>query len=250
MNTIATSAFSNRLWKVGLLLFGLGFLGILSLLTVDLPLQNLPSAVQDRFTPIQLKLLVLINPTIFLLVAVLVGTNLYQKTTLQLWSVFSYSWLKDGVLPGIVAGLSILVVAAVFKPVIPRELLQLSEANQLGILPRFLYGGITEEILLRFGLMTLCVWLITVVVGYRTTVGYWLSISVAAVLFGAGHLPALYGLIKSPSSLLTLYIIVGNSVAGLVFGWVYWRKSLGMSMVAHAMAHVILLISEFISRAI
>ncbi|ADB38187.1 CPBP family intramembrane glutamic endopeptidase [Spirosoma linguale] len=246
MDIVVTPALTNQRWKVGLLLFGLGFIGVLSLLTADLPLQNLPSAVLKQFTPVQLKLLLLINPTIFLLVAVLIGTNLYQKTTLQLWSSLSSSWLREGVLPGVVAGLSILVVAAVFKSVIPLELLQLGEANQLGVLSRFLYGGITEEILLRFGLMTLLVWLITVVIGYRTSIGYWLAIGMAALLFGAGHLPALYGVIKNPSPLLTLYIIVGNSVAGLLFGWVYWRKNLGMAMVAHAMAHVVLLASEII----
>ena len=250
MDAIATHTVTKQRWKVGLCLFGLGFMGILSLLAADLPLQNLPPALHDRFTPVQLKLLVLINPTLLLLVTVLVGTTLYPKTTLRLWWPRSPSWRNDGVVPGVVAGLSILLVTAGFNLVIPQELRHLGEANQLGILPRFLYGGITEEILLRFGLMTLFVWLITGVMGYRRPIGYWVAISLAAVLFGAGHLPALYGLVKNPSASLTLYIIIGNSVGGLVFGWVYWRKSLGMAMVAHAMAHVVLLASEWLSRLI
>jgi hypothetical protein len=36
---------------------------------------------------------------------------------------------------------------------------KLSQSLQLTLAARFLYGGITEEILLRFGLMTLIVWL-------------------------------------------------------------------------------------------
>ncbi len=246
MNTTLANFRGTSRWKIGLILFGAGFLGILSLLLTDLPTQNLPKVVTQQFTTTQLKLLVLVNPIIFLLIAVGIGTVLYQKTTLQIVPTSPPAILWDAILPGLLAGLLIVGVAAVFKQLIPQEFSQLNQANELGLIPRFLYGGITEEILLRFGLMTLFAWLLTKVMGDKGSLGYWIAISLAALLFGAGHLPALHLIIPSPSTWLKVYIIMGNTVAGLVFGWVYWRKSLVMAMLAHATAHVVLLTSEFI----
>ncbi|UFH55077.1 CPBP family intramembrane glutamic endopeptidase [Spirosoma sp. KNUC1025] len=241
--------------KTGLTLWALGLVGIASLLTTTFPLTNLPKVVLEKFTPEQLQLLMLVNPTLFLIIAVVVGSLLYRKVNLKLVdkekltapNAVGYVF-KTSILPGIVAGLLILGVVWVFQQLTPSEMAKLNGADtSISPLARFLYGGITEEILLRFGLMTLFVWAASRLFHTQKPIVYWVGIILSALLFGAGHLPALKLLVPDPSATLTLYIILGNSVAGVVFGWIYWRYGLVLAMIAHAAAHVVLLTSELIA---
>jgi membrane protease YdiL (CAAX protease family) len=103
------------------------------------------------------------------------------------------------------------------------------------------YGAITEELLLRWGLMTFLVW-----VGWRVggalegTPGAlvaWAAIVLAAVLFGVGHLPALAAATDLTPAIVARTILL-NAVAGIAYGWVYWRRSLEAGMIAHAATHV------------
>lgn len=103
------------------------------------------------------------------------------------------------------------------------------------------YGGITEELLLRWGLMTLLAWL-----GWRVTrkpdarpgnAVMWGAIILAALLFGAAHLPALAAAAEL-SALLVIRTVLLNALAGVVYGWIFWRFSLEAGMIAHAATHV------------
>ena len=69
----------NNKIKLGLVLFIIGLLGIISMLTVAIPIESLPKEVLDKISPQSLKYLVLVNPTILLIIAVVVGTMLYDK---------------------------------------------------------------------------------------------------------------------------------------------------------------------------
>jgi len=102
-----------------------------------------------------------------------------------------------------------------------------------GLLASF-YGAIDEEILLRLGLLTLFAWL-----GGRLTRNLppstgivWTAIVLAAVVFGIGHLPA--AAILGPLTALAITrVLVLNSAAGIVYGWLYWRRGLIAAMIAH-----------------
>ena len=99
------------------------------------------------------------------------------------------------------------------------------------------YGGITEELMLRYGLMTFLVW-----VGARvwTTLppGLYLGVLiVSAILFGAGHLPAMAAL--TPLTPAVILRTVGlNALLGLTYGWLFWRRGLEHAMVAHIATHL------------
>ncbi|MGB8716005.1 MAG: CPBP family glutamic-type intramembrane protease, partial [Rhodanobacteraceae bacterium] len=99
------------------------------------------------------------------------------------------------------------------------------------------YGRITEELMLRYGLMTLLVW-----VGARvwTTLPprlYFGASLVSAFLFGAGHLPAMAALI--PLTPIVILRTVGlNALLGLAFGLLFWRRGLEHAMVAHVATHL------------
>lgn len=99
------------------------------------------------------------------------------------------------------------------------------------------YGGITEELMLRYGLMTVLVW-----VGAKvwTTLPPTLYVGVvflSAVLFGAGHLPAMAAL--TPLTPIAILRTVGlNTLLGLAFSGLFWRRGLEHAMLAHVATHI------------
>jgi membrane protease YdiL (CAAX protease family) len=64
------------------------------------------------------------------------------------------------------------------------------------------------------------------------------AIVVVALLFAAGHLPAAV-VIGSLTPTIVSRIPSAERACGLLFGWLFWRKSLGSAMVAHASVHVV-----------
>ena len=108
-----------------------------------------------------------------------------------------------------------------------------------GFLASF-YGGIAEELQLRLFLMTLLVWGVARLRGATPPPWvYWAAIVVAALLFGAGHLPAaakLWGL----DTVVVLRTLLLNGIAGVVFGWLYWKRGLEMAMLSHFSADIVL----------
>ena len=245
----------NRKFKLGILLFLTGLIGVLSSLAMDVPIpEEMEKMVSELFTPLQLKLLSLINPTILLIVAVVVGTSLYDKVNFKLPIIESLlnrrkptesaGILKYGIIGGIISGILILLTAIAFRPILPAEFLEIGEKFKPPLITRFLYGGLTEEILIRFGIMTFFVWLLFKISGKLTSKIYWIGIVVSAIIFGFGHFPIVYNLIGTPTTELLLYIVLGNAFGGIVFGWLYWKKGLETAMIGHIVAHMIMLFGE------
>ncbi|WP_370573226.1 CPBP family intramembrane glutamic endopeptidase [Methanomethylovorans sp.] len=111
-----------------------------------------------------------------------------------------------------------------------------------GFLASF-YGGINEEVLLRLFVMTLIAWMIFRIKkteeGKPTNTGMWLAIIIAAVIFGAGHLPAVMA-ITTLTPLVIVRTIILNAVGGIIFGWLYWKKGLESAMISHFSADIVL----------
>ncbi|WP_252735976.1 CPBP family intramembrane glutamic endopeptidase [Zobellia sp. B3R18] len=246
----------NKL-KLGLTLFGLSILGILSMLTVTFPEDGIPKELVEAIPLETLKYLSLIQPTVLLLIAVFIGIMLYDKVNLQVPSISNAlkiespkisfrEQIKFGVLFGIIAGILTTTVTLVLKTSIPQEFVKMQEKVQFTPIARFLYGGITEEILVRFGFMTLLVWLAFKITKNLNDLTYWVGIVLASLLFAIGHFPTVFSVVANPSALFLTYIMVGNSIAGLFFGWLYWRKGLEAAIIAHIMTHVVMMMGEMI----
>jgi len=111
-----------------------------------------------------------------------------------------------------------------------------------GLLASF-YGGITEEILTRLFLVSVFAWLIGRVWhgpdGRPSREAFIVAIVAAAVLFGAGHLPATAALAALTPPLVIRAILI-NGILGAVFGWLYWRRGLEAAMLAHFTADLLL----------
>jgi hypothetical protein len=103
------------------------------------------------------------------------------------------------------------------------------------------YGGIVEEVLCRLLLVSALVWLLARC--NRRVARPWmfvLAIVLAALLFGAGHLPAAQaaGLLGSP--LLVARIVLLNVVVGIACGGLFWKYGLEHAMLAHFCADLML----------
>jgi hypothetical protein len=154
--------------------------------------------------------------------------------------------IQAQLVPAVVVGIAgaLLFVAAyylVFRPRLDGEtVLRMEELrNGLGIWGRVLYGGVVEEVLIRWGLISLLVWLGSVVVGGPTPAVVWIAIVVAGLLFGLGHAPGYLaaGCKKSPAFFAAMISL--NLWASLIFGWLFWQYGLLAAMIAHMLFHLV-----------
>jgi len=255
--------FKTRLFII-LLLAGLA--GVLSFLLVDLNglVAILPVPTETEIPPITpaLKLLSLVQPTILLAVAILVGVALAFKVGLSspvaeaaasggdVISAFKPQ-IAPGIIGGLAGGIAIVLIALAWKPFLPLEVTRLiSEFGKFVPLPtRLLYGGITEELLLRWGFMTLLVWaawrLFQKGQDKPKPACFIGAIVISSVVFGIGHLPIAFMLFPEPTLALTVFVIVGNSAFGLIAGYLYWKKGLESAMLAHMSAHVVMFTASY-----
>ncbi len=145
----------------------------------------------------------------------------------------------DGLFTVLVPGPSPLVATKMTDPTV----LSVSE----NIFSRFFYGGITEELLLRYGFMTLVVWACWKLVGGKRPSErvMWTAIGVSALVFGLGHLPAVAAF-SSVTPALLVRVVLLNTLVGVGLGWLYWRESLESAMLGHITFHVVVLVVSLV----
>ena len=154
--------------------------------------------------------------------------------------------LRPQLVPALTLGVggALLIVAAYYLFFRPRldwpTVRHMEELRMdLGLWARLLYGGIVEEVLFRWGVMTLLAWIGAALLGGVTPWLMWAVIVVSGVLFGLGHLPSyrLAGCRVTP--LFLALMIVLNLWATLICGWLFWQYGLLAAMVAHMLYHLV-----------
>ena len=243
-----------------------GLPGVLALvlyiyLTID------PAVVPGGLSPAMLAVLSAITPLLLLAVACGLGAYCAHRVGLRSYLVDRLAtgdpvWhrlrgeLRLAVGLGLLGSTVIIVLDLALAPFLSQDLPAVVSAQNptivdvLAYVPvRFLYGGITEELLLRFGLMSTLAFAGWYVTGRRgvgpSALVMWVAILVSAVLFGVGHLPALAQTTPLTPLLIARTVLL-NAVAGVVFGWLYWRHSLEAAMVSHMTFHVPLTILSLV----
>ena len=238
----------NRTLRLGLLLWVAGMIG-----AVVLTLPVLPQLLSQHPLPAPLWLLTLAS---LAQSAVLIGLAVWAGTTLSAAvglrapvfeaALASRAWwpeLRRQALPGLIAAALGGALLAAFSHYAPAALAAAQERLNPPLLARVLYGGVTEELLLRWGLMTVVLWLLWRFVHRRrrapSASSVWFAIVFTALLFGVGHLPAAVALIDNLTPSLICFVIGANTIFGVLFGYLFWRYGLEAAMLAHGGGHAV-----------
>jgi hypothetical protein len=244
-------------FKQSLILWIIGVIGVLSLLITPFPISIFPTEVQQKINPETFKYLLLINPLMMVTLAVLMGHFITAKVGLHSFILENFvqgkAINKDAIknlimyaIPcGLAAGIFLVLYTYFLNPYLPKELAELEKIYQPNFLIRFLYGGVTEEILLRWGILSLIIWIFKLIFKNTKPLFWWLSIIISSILFGMGHLPITFMLIKNVTPFLIFFIVSSNAIFGILAGWLFWKKGLEYSILAHISAHCVLILATF-----
>ncbi len=232
--TADPAAAAHAARRSALILLIAGVPGILSLPRVLPDAPDAPTAV------------LLLQPTLLLAVAAFAGSRLAALAGLRLASGFLLAGRVTQVARGIVLGL---VIAAAdhglrglwqTAPGLPPSILEAWSAR--GLLVGMLYGGVVEEVMFRWFVMSLLVVILArSVVDRGVPPPRWIMPAAAigaAALFAASHLPALAlaGSVTGPGVVARTLLL--NGIAGVVFGLLFARRDLLAAMLAHGGAHL------------
>jgi hypothetical protein len=264
MTTSTTTAPKPRRfnWRIYGVLLALLIVGLIGVLPYTFTLQAPTLASVPLPLPV-LGLISVVQGTI--LYGLLAAAGLFLANRIGLGAPILEGWLNGepvrerlkaiaapSIITGLIAGPVILGLSVlVFNPLLRADF------ARLGITPpatprapawqgllASLYGAFDEEIMLRLFMLTLLAWLGSrfsrTADGRPTLAVLWVANILAALLFGAGHLPTVAAMGLPMTGLLVTQIIVLNGLAGLAFGWLYWMRGLESAMLAHFSADIIL----------
>ncbi|MGH8106642.1 MAG: CPBP family glutamic-type intramembrane protease, partial [Arenimonas sp.] len=144
----------------------------------------------------------------------------------------SLPW-RSAIATGLLVALLIVAIDPLFAAHMPSTLSGRPQIEPVtsawaGFLASF-YGGIAEEIQLRLFVMTFLVWLVSFIKKPVHGKIYLAAIIIAALLFGAGHLPAAANIWPLDAVVVARTLLL-NSIAGIAFGYWYWKSGLEMAM--------------------
>lgn len=232
-------------WRRFGAVFGFGLIGIaalaaslparLSALALPQPLATLP--------PSALVALSLVNPLVLLLLASLAGALCAHRAGLHSAAAGTTRWptAREWLLAigsGVALGAAITAMDYAWARAMHGEWAQAggaASATMPQLLLGILYGGLTEEVLMRWGLMALLAWGLQRWLGRsRATV---FAALLAALVFAAAHLPALAAAQELTGALVARTLAL-NALAGLLYGGWFWRRGLETAMAAHGATHL------------
>ena len=245
-------------WKVFVILLVMGLLGVVAILPYAFDLLEsriMRDAPAPEIPLVAIVALAIVQNGILLSAAILIGMILSESIGLQMPLIRAWANgerppnVKRVTLPGILVGAMVGIVmvtieALFFLKHLPAALLPLFDIPLWKrLLAGVLYGGFTEELLMRLFLLSLVAWLLgkwwKTADRRPTSRAFWTAIILVAVLFGIGHLPATSA-ITPLTELLVVRAVVLNGIAGTAFGYLYWKRGLEAAMLAHMSTHLVL----------
>lgn len=241
--------------KLALLLLILNTIGILAIIPYEITLMGSQSTSGE----IPASLIIIINSTfqiLYMFIMILVGLRLQNRTGLNTSILngivypktrvhISKKWLINSIVVTLMGTLFVVLLDLfVFRPLMSSSMDQLPSPNWWQGLLASIYGGFTEEIMLRLFGMTLIVWLLAwITKKEKNNIPngfYYVAIFLTAILFGLGHLPAAAQVFGELSTVIVIRTLVLNSLLGLWFGYLYWKKGLEYAIIAHISADILL----------
>lgn len=197
-------------------------------------------------SPTALYFLTMLQSTIYAVIASVAGYFLADRIGLLRPFAFKKDILKKTVPVIILLGILFTADYFVIGPFIP----EVAADYERGISAAYFiasltYGGVVEEILMRWFLMSLLAWILVLIFARKTEkteLPDWIFIAAnitAALLFAAGHLPATMAFFGRISPLILVRCFVLNGGFALIFGRFYRKYGIQYAMLAHFGLHLI-----------
>jgi hypothetical protein len=135
---------------------------------------------------------------------------------------------------GLFVGFLLWVLRIVSAQYLPPDLPELGHRGAIGGLLVSISAAISEEVWLRLGVMTILAWLILRALGQSVLKRRvaWTVIVLAALAFGAIHLPQLAAAGAATTTGIAATML-GNTLVGIVCGWLFWQRGLIAAILAH-----------------
>ena len=254
----AKNIFKNFNWKIFSILLIVGLLGVIAILPLSLEISRILATTlelpMEETPPVAAIVLIgLIQNGIFLAIAIGIGLILAPRLNLKTPILTSYFGQGKKIKPQTILVPALLTGLGMGVLLVTLDKLLFSYQNiqtifsQISLWKRLLagifYGGITEEIICRLFMFAVFVWILSwwwkTPSGKPSKTAYWIANSIAALIFATLHLPTI-ALLTPLTVTVTLRIILLNTIAGIICGYLYWKKGLESAMVTHASAHLIL----------
>lgn len=240
-------------WKLFWILFGASVFSVIAAIPYILTLQA--DFLKELPTPLHvlLPVQILLNAVMF---GVFIFIGLYLAKRIGFGAPILEGWLSGGEIRGYLKSvLSLSIALGILVAVLiigvdslwsifigPRPIVEVTLPPTWQRFLMCFYGGIGEEVIMRLFLMTLLVWIFCKIGRVRETrplpLVIQLAIVVSAILFGVAHLPFAAALTQL-TALVTARIVLLNSIAGIAFGWLYWKKGLESAMLSHFSADIV-----------
>lgn len=188
-------------------------------------------------------IIAVLQGTILVFLASIFGLKLSRKVNLKLNFLLNKKTVALSSLTGF--GIAFFITVSdriIFFKYLPTHLTEYT-FSPLYLMSGILYGGVVEEILLRLFVMSLLIFLLWKSFARKndpSNIPNWIyivSIVLSAGLFAAGHLPTTLQTLGSSFPILIRCFVL-NGVGGIGFGYLFWKKGLLYSMIAHVMTHV------------
>jgi hypothetical protein len=241
------------------ILFALGSVGIVMFTIASIPLieqqlAKLSPETLEKVPPMWILILLQgLQYSVLLAISILIGIGCAYRVGLRSHLIDHWVFhpakspsfaveMKWSLGVGAAAAIVLLLLDRLMQPALPEALQAANhtERSGLNLLTAMFYGGITEEILMRWGLMSLLVWIAWKGLKQGVTLPsqgiYQGAIVLAALVFGLLHLPVTAAIVPLTTVVIIRALLL-NGIAGIAFGWLFWQYSLEAAMLAHISVH-------------
>lgn len=248
--------------KLSISLFLLCIPGIISAVLMIPEIANL----QTNELPMSLGMIQLasgIQTSILFLIFIFIGSFCARQVWLsaplieniitnQPWQRIAIRQLKPAIIAGTLGAVLIVIFSSLMTSFLPDEFIEGSKKFQPSWYARIFYGGICEEILVRWGLLSLLVWtghkLFSSANSAPSISIYFAAILLSSMIFAFSHLPMVHAITPVVDAPLLIYIIIGNSIAGLIAGYLFCKYGLESAIFSHVTFHLVFLLFNFFTN--
>ncbi|KAA0549942.1 CPBP family intramembrane metalloprotease [Bacillus sp. BGMRC 2118] len=221
--------------KLFMLIIVICFPGIFFMLRTE---KKLLSEEDEEITDLQR--LVIHFTTVALFAAL--GAFTVPRVTLLTTTIDTMSLLSYGVIGGVICSIGNIVFYYFYlKRRIPHKDYVAIEKHyrNMGILTRIFYGGFIEEIIFRWGIMGLLLWLCQFIFSEYHIFPIILALSVSSMLFALVHVPSIKVVIEHPPKSVYVYTYIGNIWVGFFTGIAFIESGIFAAIIVHILFHLL-----------